>query len=291
MIGLLPVCGYSQVVLPSVFAMENSAFQNPAMRVADTLNEVGLFQRYVWFGNQNSPVSNVVYGSSHIKSAQFSGKLENFSFGFYRYQDARLCYNYEFRILQELYLSFGLDFGYQQVVPKRGKLRVWDQGDYLFQSANFDKSVAAVYSGAGASLRYKNVRIGWSQPMANFFPINTNGDAVYSSLLFAMDPRQYIDFSYSWKLSHTIGMQADFYRGTLIDEYTGKVYEWQGGVKMQYDVFESGLGYRSNGEVFMTLQALVKGKAQFRYAANLLALKNPEIIGLGNHEIGVSFVF
>lgn len=280
-----------QVVLPSVYVQDWASSLNPAHRNLDsTMSNFGITQRQLWLGNKNTPLSSILNWSWKKQAAQFGAKFERFSFGFYAFNDIRLTYSYAFRINSDAQVSFGLDVGTQQIQPKNRNIRVWDSGDHLFHNRSFNRTLSALYTGFGGQLLWKNWTLGWSYPMANFYPVNINGDQVYSQLLIPFDPRKYVTGSYTKKLPNSKQLKASFFIGKLLDSKATSFTEWQGTIFMELPKMGYGLGLRSNGGVFLKTKFAVRPGWKIHYSGNILATKNPQL-GLGNHELGIYYSF
>lgn len=281
----------AQVVLPSVYAQDWASSLNPAHRNQDsTLSDFGITQRQLWLGNKNSPLSSILNWSWKNKSAQFGAKFERFSFGFYAFNDIRLTYSYAFQINTNAQISFGLDVGTQQIQPKNRTIRVWDSGDHLFQNRSFNRTLSALYTGFGGEILWNNWTLGWSYPMANFYPVNINGDQVYSQLLIPFDPRKYVTGSYVQPLANHKQIRAAFFVGKLLDTKAISYTEWQATICMELQKMDYGFGLRSNGGVFLKAKFKLTDGWIIHYSGNVLSIKNPQL-GLGNHELGIYFSF
>lgn len=276
--------GLSQQYAQFTQYISNELMINPAYAGAEEALSISLLHRAQWSGIEGAPTTQSLTAHSLFKSNKIGLGLAvvNDKIGIHHILTASSSFAYRIQIRQETFLSFGLQFGINQVKSDFNSLTGYIQNpnDPALNKANLSETNFEF--GSGIYLITPRLNMGISMP--NMLNNNIEADSINYSLL---DNNVFFLFRYSIPITNNFTLQPGF-----LVKYTQSMP-----LSMDINlaavvnnVLLFGISYRIKESVNPIIQARITPQFKIGYAFDY-PLATVDSYGSNSHEFMVSYLF
>ena len=264
--------------------ISNELLINPAYAGAEEALSISLLHRAQWAGVEGAPTTQSLTAHSLFKSSKVGLGLAvvNDKIGIHNIITASSSFAYRIQLKQETFLSFGLQFGVNQVKSdfnsRAGQIQ--NPNDPALNKGNLSET--SFEFGSGIYLITPRLNMGISMP--NMLYKNIEADSIEDGLL---NNNVYFLFRYSIPIASNFTLQPGF-----LIKYTKELP-----VSMDINlaavinnVLLFGVSYRIKESVNPIIQAKITPQFKIGYAFDY-PLSSVDSYGSNSHEFMVSYLF
>ena len=264
--------------------ISNELLINPAYAGAEEALSISLLHRAQWAGVDGAPTTQALTAHSLFKSNKIGLGLAvvNDKIGIHHSITASSSFAYRIQLKQETFLSFGLQFGVNQVKSDFNSLagQIQNPNDPALNKGNLSET--SFEFGSGIYLITPRLNMGISMP--NMLYKNIEADSIEDGLL---NNNVYFLFRYGISLSNNLILQTGFlvkysmYMPLSMDINLATIVN---------NVLLIGISYRIQESINPIIQAKITPQFKIGYAFdNPLSVVNS--YGSNSHEFMVSYLF